>query len=199
MAEQFHLPHINNIQAGNNLWDPVHQANFEVYFTLPSPLQSEYATEGTILTEQVVSVSGLDALNKTTGQGSQKFMGVDVSFQNPTMENTYCEFSIVFNLNLRNATDNWVHKLFRQWENMNYNLQDGTRTLKKYYTSDSVRIAEANRAGTVVRSFAFKNVLLAEVTGTDSLNYTDNSARTLTCKFRADYWTEDFADASSSN
>lgn len=197
MADQFHLPHISNIQAGNNLWDPVHSSNFEVYFALPAPLQSAFATEGTILTEQVVSVSGLDALNKTTGQGSQKFMGVDVSFQNPTMENTYCEFSVVFNLNLRNATDNWVHKLFRQWENMNYNLQNGTRTLKKYYTSDSVRVAEANRAGTVVRSFAFKNVLLTGVEGTDSLNYTENSARTLTCKFRADWWTEEFADASS--
>ena len=193
MADQFHLPHINNITAGHDLWDPVHQANFEVYFTLPSPLQSEFSAEGTILTEQVVSVSGLDALNKTTGQGSQKFMGVDVSFQNPAMENTYCEFTIVFNLNLRNATDNWVHKLFRQWENMNYNLQNGTRTLKKFYTSDSVRIAEANRNGDIWRSYIFHHVMLTGVTGLEDLDYMSNDARQLTCTFRCDYWEDELS------
>lgn len=201
MANQItHLPHIKNISAANDdasLWDPVFSANYEVYFTLPAPLQTQFKKEEEILTEQVTQVDGLDALNKTTGQGSQKFMGVDVSFQNPAMDNTYCEFTITFNLNLRNATDNWVHKLFRAWENLNYNLQDGTRTLKNYYTSNSVRIAEANRAGAIVRSFAFKHVLLCEVTGTNTLNYTENQARTLQCKFRADWWTEEFADASS--
>ena len=202
MASQVgHLPHINNISAANgtSLWDPVHNANFEVYFNLPDALKSEFATEETILTEQVVSVSGLDALNKTTGQGSQKFMGVDVSFQNPVLDNTYCEFTITFNLSLRNATDNWVHKLIRAWQNLNYNLQDGTRTLRDNYTSDSVRIAEANRAGTIVRAFNFYHVLLCEVTGTDTLDYSNNDARTLVVKFRADSWTEDFASASSTN
>ena len=109
------------------------------------------------------------------------------------MENTYCEFKITFNLNLLNGTGNFVHKLIRAWENLNYNLQDGTRTLKSYYTSDSVRIAEANRAGTIVRAFAFHHVMLCEVTGTDSLNYTRNDASTLQVKFRADYWEEEFA------
>jgi hypothetical protein len=193
------LPHINNIAAANgtSLWDPVHNANFEVYFDIPAALSSAFPEEGALLTQQVTEVTGLDALNKTTGQGSQKFFGVDVSYQNPAMDSTYCEFTITFNLNLRNQTDNWVHKLIRAWENLNYNLQDGTRTLKDFYTSDSVRIAEANRAGTVVRAFAFKHVLLCEVTGTDSLNYTNNDARVLQCKFRADVWTEEFAAATS--
>lgn len=194
MATQIsHLPHITNVQSGMNKYDPVHLAVFEVYFTLPDALKKTFATEEELLTEQITEISGLDALNKTTGQGSQKFYGVDVSFQNPAMEQTYCEFTITFNLNLRNGTDNFVHKLIRAWENLNYNLQDGTRTLKSYYTSDSVRIAEANRAGTIIRAFAFHNVMLCEVTGTDGLNYTNNDARTLAVKFRADYWEEEFA------
>lgn len=203
MASQItHLPHITQISAANNdqqLWDPVHNSIFEVYFSLPTPLQSEFAAEETILTEQVISVGGLDALNKTTGQGKQTFMGVSVSYQNPVIEDTFCEFTITFNLNLRNATDNFVHKLFRAWENLNYNLQDGTRTLKSFYTSNSVRIAEANRAGAITRAFQFKHVLLCEVTGTDSLDYTNNDARTLVCKFRADYWNEEFAAGSSAS
>ena len=193
MAELTHLPHVRNVQSGNNKWDPVNAAVYEVYFTLPEAIRSEFAAEEAILTEQVTEVSGLDALNKTTGQGSQKFMGVDVSFQNPAMENTYAEFTITFNLNLRNVTDNFVHKIFRAWNNLNYNLADGTRTLKADYTSDSLRIAEANRDGTVVRTWVFQHVLLCEVTGTDSLNYTDNAPRKLFCRFSSELWDESFA------
>ena len=192
MSSITHLPHILNVQSGVNKYDQVSSAVFEVYFTLPDPIRSEFAADELTLTEQVTEVSGLDALNKTTGQGVQKFLGVDVSFQNPTLDNTYAEFQITFNLNLRDVTDNFVHKIFRAWENLNYNLADGTRNLKSMYTSDSVHICEANRNGEVYREFVFKHVLLTGVTGTDSLNYVDNEARKLVVSFRADYWTEVF-------
>ena len=65
--------------------------------------------------------------------------------------------------------------------------------MKADYTSDSLRIAEANRDGTVVRTWVFQHVLLCEVTGTDSLNYTDNEPRKLVCRFRSDFWDESFA------
>ena len=35
MAELTHLPHVRNVQSGNNKWDPVNAAVYEVYFTLP--------------------------------------------------------------------------------------------------------------------------------------------------------------------
>ena len=188
-----HLPHIKNTQAGNNYYDPMHSSVFEVYFTLPTAIQDKFKEDEAILTEQVVSVSGLDALQKTVQAGSQKFLGVDVSYLNPTLETTYAELEIVFNLNIRNATDAYVLKVLKAWGKLGYDLSDGTRTLMADYVADNLRISEANRDGTVFRSYIFHKVLLTNVTGIDALNYTDNEARTLTVQFRADWWDEDLA------
>lgn len=186
-----HLPHISNITAAVNYYDPMHQSIYEVYFTLPNQLKGEFAEVEEILTEQVVSVSGLDALQKTPGVGQQKFMGVDVSFANPVLDNTYAEPSFVLNLNLRSRNDAFVFKVFKAWSKLNYDLADGTRTLKRDYIGDNLRIAEANRDGTIWRSFIFHDIILTEVSGLDSLDYSNNEARTLTVKFRSDYWEEE--------
>jgi len=188
-----HLPHIKNVQSGNNKYDPMHSAMYEVYFTLPEAIQSQFKDDEAILTEQVTEVTGLDALQKTVGAGSQKFMGVDVSFLNPVLDNTYAELTINLNLNIRNATDAFVLKVFKAWEKLGYDLSDGTRTLMADYCTDNLRIAEANRDGTIWRSYIFHKVMLTGVTGLDSLNYISNDARILTVTFRADYWDEDLA------
>ena len=188
-----HLPHIRNVQSGINKYDPMHSAMYEVYFTLPEAIQSQFKDDEAVLTEQVTEVTGLDALQKTVGAGQQKFMGVDVSFLNPTLDNTYAELTINLNLNIRNATDAFVLKVFKAWEKLGYDLSDGTRTLMADYCTDNLRIAEANRDGTIWRSYIFHKVMLTSVTGLDSLNYTSNNARILTVTFRADYWDEDLA------
>ena len=192
MASQVsHLPHITNVQAGINRWDPMYSAIFEVYFELPTAIASQFAEDAQILTEQVTQVSGLDALQKTTEAGSQKFLGVDVSYLNPTLDSTFAEITIDLNLNIRNASDAYVLKVFKAWNKLNYDMSDGTRTLMADYCAENLRVAEANRDGTVWRSFIFHKVMLTGVTGLDSLNYTENGARVLQIKLRADYWEED--------
>ena len=188
MATLTHLPHLTNIQSGINKWDPSHANVFELYFTLPDAIKSEFSDDELILTEQVIDVSGLDQLTKTTPVNTQKFMGVDVSHHKPTLDNTYADITINLNLNLRNKVDNFVLKVFRAWENLNYNLADGTRTLLADYSSDAMRIAVANRAGDVVRSIVFNRVLLTGVSSIDALNYTDGEAQKLQVTFRCDYW-----------
>lgn len=188
-----HLPHIKNTQAGNNYYDPMHSAVFEVYFTLPVAIQDKFKDDEAILTEQVVSVTGLDALQRTVQAGQQKFLGVDVSYLNPTLENTYAELTITFNLNIRNATDAYVLKVFKAWEKLGYDLSDGTRTLMGDYVADNLRISEANRDGTVWRSYIFHKVMITNVTNIDELNYTNNEARTLQVTFISDWWDEDLA------
>ena len=189
-----HLPHIMNTKAGIDRQDPMHSAIFEVYFQLPLALKSIFGSEDEhTITEQVTDVDGLDQLQKVVGAGSQKFFGVDVSFLNPAMEQTYCEFTVNFNLNIRNHTDAWLLKIFKAWGNLGYNLQDGTRTLMTDYVSKSVRIAEANRNGEIWRSYVFRKVMVVNVTGLPSLNYTENEPRKLSVTFRADYWDEDLA------
>ena len=72
MATLTHLPHLTNMQSGINKWDPSHSAVYELYFTLPDAIRSEFSEDEVILTEQVTEVSGLDQLTKTTPVNSQK-------------------------------------------------------------------------------------------------------------------------------
>lgn len=188
-----HLPHIKNMKSGINKYDPVHKAIYEVYFTLPDVIRSQFSEDEVILTEQVTNVAGLDALQKTTPAGEQRFYGVTVSYLNPVLDSTAADITITFNLNLRNVTDNFVLKLFRAWENISYDLSDGARGIKVDYISDNLRIAEANRNGEIWRSYIFHHVMLTSVTGLDDLDYTANDARQLVCTFRCDYWDDDLA------
>jgi hypothetical protein len=194
MANQLlHLPHIKNMESGINKYDPVHKSIFEVYFTLPTIIQTEFKKTELLLTEQVTNVSGLDVLQKTTPQGEQKFYGVTVSFLNPVLDSTAADLTITFNLNLRKVTDNFVLKVFRAWENISYDLSDGTRGIKTDYISDDLRIAEANRNGEIWRSYVFHHVMLTGVTGLEDLDYSSSDPRTLQCTFRCDYWDDELA------
>lgn len=188
-----HLPHIKNMKSGINKWDPVHKSIFEVYFTLPTVLQSTFGEDAQILTEQVTNVTGLDALQKTTPAGEQKFFGVTVSYLNPVLDTTAADITITFNLNLRNVTDNFVLKLFKAWENLSYDLSDGSRGIKTDYISDVLRIAQANRNGEIFRSVIFHHSMLTSVTNLDDLDYQSNDALTLQTQFRADYWEDELA------
>jgi len=197
MATQIsHLPHIKNVKAGMEKWDPMHQSIYEVGFTVPGALADQGFTgdELAILSQQVVSISGLDALQKVAGVNSQKFLGVDVSFLNPVLDSTTAEFSIVFNLNLRNTTDAYVLNLFKAWGRLSYDIGNGRRTLKKDYTCDTMHISEANRDGTVWREIIFKDVFITALAGLDTLDYNSSDARQLTVTFRADYWEEKTAN-----
>ena len=53
------LPHIQNSQAGRNLYDPVHQNIFEVYFTIPEALRARFGKDEALLTEHVLKIGGL--------------------------------------------------------------------------------------------------------------------------------------------
>ena len=188
-----HLPHILNVESGRMKYDPVHKSIFEVYFTLPAAIQSQFKTEELLLTEQVTNVAGLDVLQKTTPASEQKFYGVTVSYLNPVLDTTAADITITFNLNLRNVTDNFVLKVFRAWENLSYNLADGTRSIKTGYITDNLRIAEATRNGDIWRSYIFHHIMLRSVTGIDDLDINSNDALQLQCQFRCDYWEDELS------
>ena len=112
---------------------------------------------------------------------------------NPVLDTTAADITINFNLNLRDTTDNFVLKVFKAWENLSYDLSDGTRSIKQGYISDNLRIAEANRDGSIWRSYIFHHIMLTGVTGLDDLDYQSNDARQLTCTFRCDYWEDEIS------
>jgi len=193
MSKITHLPHIKNIRSGRDYHDPIHRAVFEVYFTLPDAIAGNFKEHEECITQQVTNVSGLDILQKTVQAGTQKFMGVDASFLNPTLDQTYADITIEFNLNLKDVTDAWLLKIFKAWGKLGYDMADGTRTIMADYVADNLRISEANRDGTIWRSYIFHKIMVTSITGLDTLDYTNNDAAKLSVTFRADYWDEDLA------
>ena len=191
MASQIsHLPHIKNVKAARERWDPMHNSIFLVAFTVPYVLAGEYdQDEVQILSQQVKNISGLDSLNETVNITTKKYLGVDVAFTNPIIENTGADITITFNLNLRNISDAYVYKLFKQWIRLIYDISTGVHTLKQM-CSGLMTILEANRDGTVWRQIVLKNVIVTEVKGLEMLDYTSQEIRDLTVKFHADYWDE---------
>lgn len=186
-----HLPHITNVKAGTERWDPMHNSLFEIRFTVPYVMQGEYPQEELlILSQQVISVNGLDQIQKPLSMYTMKYLGVDVAFFNPILESTSIDFNIVFNLNIRNQSDAYVFKLFKSWLRLIYNMSTGVVPLVAQTKADEMMICEANRDGTIWRQVVMKNVVITGMTGLDSLDYSSSDPRTLTVTFHGDYWDE---------
>lgn len=185
------LPHIQNSEAGRNKYDPAHKSIFEVGFTIPSLIRDQFAQDEAILTEHVLSISGLDGLYKGPEAGQQKFMGTSRSYLNPTVGDTFAEITVKFSLNLRKGTDNYIYKLFRAWKNLGYNMETGERSLKEDYCADWMHLKVANRRGDVYHDVIMKDVMLVgSVVLSPDYDYTSDDAVELEVKFRTDWWKE---------
>lgn len=186
------LPHITNSQAGINKYSPVFKNIFEVYFSLPEPLRAQFGQDEMLLTQHVTKISGLGALNKAPGTGTQKFMGTDRSFINPKLDSTRAEIEVEFTLNLRNDVDNYIYKLFRAWAALGYDVSNGVRHLKKDYCADFLKVSIANAAGDIYHEVVFKDVMMNGDLGGgfEDLDYESSDALTVTAKFVSDWWKE---------
>ena len=185
------LPHITNSKAGVNKFDPAFKSIFEVYFSLPEAIRPQFGQDEALLTEHVKQVSGLGALNRAPATSTQKFMGTDRSYINPKLDNTRAEIEVTFTLNLRNAVDNYIYKLFRAWAALGYNQNTGARTLKKDYCADYMKISIANQAGDIYHEVVFKDVMMnGDMAGLSDLDYEAAEALELKVKFVSDWWKE---------
>jgi hypothetical protein len=185
------LPHIQNSQAGVNHYDYVALNLFEVYFTIPEALRAEFGKDEALLTEHVLKISGLDALDKAPEVVEQKFMGTTRSFVKTSIDNTSADLEVELTLNLRNETDNYIYKVFRAWSRLAYDISTGERHLKKDYLADWLKISVANAKGDIYREIVFKDVMMnGPVSGLNELSYDSADPVNLTVKFRSDWWKE---------
>lgn len=185
------LPHITNSRAGVNKYDPVFKSIYEVYFSLPEALRTQFGKDEALLTEHVLTIGGLGALNRAPGTGTQKFMGTDRSFINPKLDNTRAEIEVKLSLNLRNATDNYIYKLFRAWAALGYDQNTGVRHLKKDCVAYYLKVSIANQAGDIYHEVVFKDVMInGDMDGIADLDYESSDALELTVKFVSDWWKE---------
>lgn len=185
------LPHITNSYAGVNRLDPVHKSLFEAYLTVPEALRAQFGADEAILSEHILSIGGLDSLDKGPDRGQQKFMGTSRSYLNPKLDDTSHELTIKFSLNLRNRTDNYVYKLLKAWNKLCYDISTGKTELKQDYVCDWLKISIGNRAGEIYRTIIYKDVMMVGgLTGHGDLDYTQNEAVEVEVKFASD-WAEE--------
>ena len=187
------LPHITNSTAGREKYDVLYKNIFEVYFTLPEAIKSEFGSDEAILTEHVLSVSGLEALDKAPEAGvTQKFMGTNRSYLAAGLDDTTADITVRLSLNLRNGTDNYIYKLFKAWSKLNYDISTGMKSLKKDYTADWLRVSIGNRAGDIYREVVFKDVILnGAITMSGEYSYeSPGDILDLEVKFKSDWWEE---------
>lgn len=188
------LPHIKNSEAGRNLYDPVHNSIFEVYFTLPEAIRGEFGQDEALITEHVTKIEGLDALDRGPDVATQSFMGTKRTYLKPHVDDTSAELKVTFTLNLRNGTDNYIYKIFKAWKDLNYDLNSGTITLKKNYVADWMRVAIANRAGDIIREVVFRDVMLkGNLEAMSGLDYSSDDPQELTVTFVSDWWEDTIA------
>lgn len=183
------LPHITNSQAGVNRQDPVYKSKFEVYFTIPAALQNKYSqSDVAVLTEQVQNIKGLGTLDRGVEKGEQKFLGTTRTYLNATKDSTSHEISVDLTLNFKNRTDNYIYRLFRDWNKLTYDDATGETTLKQDYTADYMRVYVGNRAGDVWRDITYKDVIMfGGIEGFDDLDYSSTDIVNITVKFASDW------------
>lgn len=186
------LPHISQSTAGNNRMDPVYQNIFELYFTIPAALQSEFGNDVAVLTEQVKSISGLESLDKAPGTIQQTFLGSKRTYLASRLDDTSHELEIVFQLNLRNGTDNFIYKLLKAWNSQGYNMNTGATTLKTGYVADWMKLVIGNRGGDIFREIIYKDVFPFDgLTGWSEATYdSTGEAVEITMKLKSDWAVE---------
>lgn len=186
------LPHISQSTSGNNKYDPVYNNIFEVYFTIPEHLQGQFGNDVAVLTEQVKSVSGLASLDKAPSTKTQTFLGSTRTYLASRLDTTSHELSIVFQLNLRNGTDNFIYKLLKAWNSCGYDMNTGSTTLKPGYCADWVKIVIGNRGGDIFREIIYKDVMpTGGLEGWDEATYDgEGELIEITMKFVSDWAVE---------
>lgn len=188
------LPHIKNSTAGRNKYEVLYKNIYEVYFTLPESIRQMYGQDEALISEHVLSVGGLDALDKAPEAGTtQKFMGTTRTYLNSGVDDTSAEITIKLSLNLRNAIDNYIYKIFRAWSKLGYDIATGEKSLKTDYTADFLRISVGNRAGDIYRRVTFKDVMLSKINGGMSdLDYTSASEpMEMEITLKSDWWDDE--------
>ena len=117
-------------------------------------------------------------------------MGTTRTYLAPKLGETSHELTVKLNLNLRNATDNFIYKLFKAWNSLGYNLSTGETTIKNTYVADWLKVSIANRAGDIIRNIVYKDVILGQNQSFQELNYDTNEPLEIELKFYSD-WAED--------
>jgi hypothetical protein len=178
------LPHYTQSTASTQKFEPIYPNLFEV--TVFTPLGDNTA----LILEHVKSISGLNNLNPTVDEVTQKYKFANRSFAGMPGD-TSADITLNFTLNLNDANENYIYNTFRNWYKLIYDPLTGEMGLKKDYVGSMI-IVQYNRAGDIFRKITLKDVFpKGQPDFLDELNYETSDPAELTMTYRCDHWVEE--------
>lgn len=185
------LPHIKNSIVGRNKWEPIFPNLFEVKIVLP-PSLGQFQTDWIMLEDEITKCDIEGAMDTTPETTEQNFLGTQRTFIMPVMGDTRATLTIEINLNLRNEVDNVLYKIFRAWNELNYNINTGEKAMKVDYVAPSITFIQKNKKGAPIRTLIFYDCILkldgVGNFGKGSHDHSDASISTMSLSFQADSW-----------
>jgi len=179
------LPHFTNIQSHHKKWEPVYNNLFETVIVLPGAIAAIHGTEyQTLLLENATKVSFPEykAISKTT----QNFKYSTRQFLT-FPDDTSTEFDVTFNMNQNDSYQVFTWRMMKDWYDLVWNNEDGSVHYKKNIVS-SIVVHAHDKEGHVIRRVTYYNVQITQISGWETLDWSDTNIASCTAKFIADYW-----------
>ncbi len=157
------LPSIRNSKVAKSIDEAATLERFAVQVIPPQGI-----VVPSILSEEIVSIGGLEMLDKMPEIVRQISLGHTRVFSSSFVEDTTIELNMVMNLNFSGAkaNDMLIYKMWKQWARRHRNEFTGANSLK-IDTVGNIIIDQHNKVGEVWRHVELINVLIMELTGLD--------------------------------
>jgi hypothetical protein len=180
------LPYWTNSVAATKYYEPVYQNQFEVTITPPAVIAGPNVS---LLVEHVKKVSGLPENNSNGTLVEQTYKFATRSYAGAKPDKTTADLVFTFTVNLNEENDAYVYNVLRAWNDIVFNPQDGSQSLKKDYVGQ-IAIFVTDKAGSIFREWKFPSVIPNSAIKAIELDYVSNEVYEVTMTYRADYWVE---------
>ena len=179
------LPHYRNSKASMNKFEPVYNAQFEITLQ-PPPAVADWS----LVMEQVLKVGGVE-VNKQPAVVEQKYKSAKRSFAGGMVDDTTCDVTLDFEVNLNDSNSMYVYKALRRWCDLIYDPLTGKMGLKREYTGGPMIINYFNKNGDIFRRLTFPVCFpTTPITAIES-DYSNNDIYRISgFTLRCDYWEE---------
>lgn len=127
------LPHFKVSNTGLRSYEPIYSNIFDVKIVYPAAIRSAVQEDSALILEGVISVKGLQTLEKSGGVLTQTFKGSQRSFSKGMTENTFVDFSIAFEVNLNDENQMYTYNALRAWCDLVYNPLTSSQSPARVY------------------------------------------------------------------
>lgn len=175
--------HYKNSRVSLSNDEPVFLTQFIATFILPEKLRDRYGTQ--LVSEQLKKIGGLET-DKQPSMVEQFYRAHKRRFPGTVVE-TSIDLELEFEVNVGENKNMYPYDLFRDWQRMVYNPNNGFQALKKDVIG-SLTIELHRKDGVVLRKWYFPEIFPLDPLPAMELEYANEAIYSLPVKFAGDYF-----------